>query len=89
MSKKLENWRKQVDILDGKILNLLVKRMSISSKIGRYKKGHNLPLFDKKRWGRVLESNLDKAKSLNLSKDFVKKLLTLIHKYSLELQKDS
>lgn len=87
MSKKLENWRKQVDILDEKILNLLAKRMDISLRIGRYKKEHNLPLFDKKRWSQILKSNLDKTESLNLSKDFVKKLLILIHGHSLKLQK--
>lgn len=87
MSKKLENWRKQINVLDGKILKLLAKRLDITSKIGRYKKEQNLSPLDKKRWNQVMKSNLDKAESLNLPEDFVKKLLNLIHRYSLRLQK--
>ena len=85
---KLENWRKQIDDVDEKILNLLAKRISIVKKIGNYKKQNNLSALDEKRWDRVLKLTLSKAELLNLSKDFIKKLLTLIHKYSLKIQNE-
>lgn len=88
MSDRLEDWRKQIDAIDEKMLNLLAKRVSLVRKIGQYKKEHHLFAFDERRWNKILTSNLLKAQSLNLSKNFVKKLFALIHKYSLVVQKD-
>ncbi len=88
MDIKLENWRKQIDIVDEKLLILLAKRMDIVRKIGKFKKEHQISLFDEKRWEKVEERNLIKAQTLRLSKYFVKNLLNLIHKYSINLQKE-
>ncbi len=87
MDKKLAGWRKQIDIQDEKMLEILAKRFEIIKKIGKLKKENNLPVLDKKRWQKVLMSNLDKAKKLDLPEDFVKKLLSLIHQYSLRSEK--
>lgn len=88
MNDKLDNWRKQIDAIDEKMLNLLAKRVSLARKIGQYKKEHHLSTFDKRRWNKILTFSLSKAESLNLSKNFVKKLFVLIHKYSLVIQND-
>ncbi len=88
MDIKLENWRKQIDIVDEKLLILLAKRMDIVRNIGKFKKEHQISLFDEKRWEKVEERNLIKAQTLRLSKYFVKNLLNLIHKYSINLQKE-
>ncbi len=87
MDKKLAGWRKQIDVQDEKMLEILAKRFEIIKKIGKIKKENNLPVLDKKRWQKVLMSNLDKAKKLDLPEDFVKKLLSLIHQYSSRLEK--
>lgn len=86
MNNKLDSWRKKIDALDGKIINLLAKRLEIVKKIGRYKKEHQLSPLDKKRWDKILEENSNLAKSHNLSADFIKKLFDIIHLYSLKLQ---
>lgn len=88
MDNTLENWRKQIDTIDQEILMLLAKRLNFAKKIGQYKKQHGLSPLDKQRWRSVLESNLGQAKSLNLSEDFIKRLFTIIHKYSLKAQKE-
>lgn len=85
---KLENWRKQIDAIDEKILELLSKRMSIVGRIGKYKKAQKLSAFDETRWKKILQSSLLKAQQLKLSKEFVKNILNLIHKYSLIIQKN-
>lgn len=89
MNDKLENWRKQIDELDEKILMLLAKRMDIAKRIGKLKREQDLSALDKVRWEKVLTSNLRKGEKLGLSKELVNKLLNLIHKHSLEVQKGS
>ncbi len=86
MKDNLDNWRKQIDVLDEKILIHLAKRMNISSKIGRFKKERGISTLDKKRWGQVLKSNLKQGGKLGFSREFINDLLKLIHKYSLEVQ---
>lgn len=87
MSKKLDNWRKQIDQLDEKVLNLLAKRTEIVRKIGKFKKEQNISAFDKNRWEQVLSANIKKGETLGLSKEFIRNLLHLIHKYCLKIQK--
>lgn len=84
----LKNWRKQINTIDKQILNLLARRLKLSQKIGQYKKEQKLPVLDQVRWTKVLKSNLDQAESLNLSKDFIRKIFTLIHKDSISIQKN-
>lgn len=86
--KKLEKWRKQIDALDKKLLNILGKRFNIVRQIGEYKKIKGIPPLDKKRWQTILKSQLSKARLYNLSKNFIKKLYNLIHKNSLEIEGD-
>lgn len=89
MDKKLEIWRKQINALDQDLIVSLAKRMNIVRKIGKLKKEHGLAPLDEKRWQEVLESNTLKAQKLGLSKDVIKKMYRLIHKYSLEIEKKS
>lgn len=83
----LENWRKRIDELDNQLIEIISQRMQIARKIGRHKKENNLPILDTKRRDKVMEKNISKADLLQLPKAFVKELFTLIHKYSLEIQK--
>lgn len=89
MNDKLETWRKQIDIIDTKVLTSLAKRMAIARKVGKFKKNQKISVFDKERWELILKSNLKKGKSLGLSEKFVKNLINLIHTYSIEIQKKS
>lgn len=89
MNDELEIWRKQIDIIDEKILRLLAKRVKVIKKIGLYKSRHNLPVLDQARWNQVLNSNLKKAQSLNLSRNFIRKILNIIHNYSLSIEKNN
>lgn len=89
MNEKLEDWRKQIDLLDKRVLTLLAKRAKIVRKIGRFKKEKSIPTIDKDRWNKLLASTLSKSDELGLSKDFTKKLYSLIHKYSVKIQKET
>lgn len=85
--KSLENWRKQIDTLDAKLLNILAERINVVKKIGKYKKAHDIRPLDQKRWQEVLRSKLAKGRSLNISEKFIKNLYRLIHDQSLEIEK--
>lgn len=85
--KSLEDWRKQIDILDEELLHVLAKRINIVRKIGKLKKARGIKLLDENRWQEILQSKLSKARSLNLPVDFIKKLYSLIHEYSLKIEK--
>lgn len=87
MNDRLTGWRSQIDILDKKILKLLAQRVNLVKKIGKYKKEHRLPVVDTQRWSMVLKLCCKEAESLNLSKDFIKKLFIVIYKYSVMTQK--
>jgi len=62
--------------------------MEITRKIGKFKKQQSLAILDEKRWQEMLKLNLTRAKSLHLSPAVVKKMLTLIHQYSVRVQKE-
>lgn len=89
MNKEIDNWRKQIDLLDEKVLSILAKRTKIVRKIGQLKKKQNIPVVDKKRWDKLISSLLSRSDSLGLSKEFIEKLFNIIHKYSIKTQKES
>lgn len=71
----LEKYRAEIDKVDTEIIQRLAKRFEIVKKIGEYKKKHNLPALDKKRWQEVLSSRIAFAKSLGLPEELIKKNL--------------
>ncbi|MCJ7804330.1 chorismate mutase [Patescibacteria group bacterium] len=89
MDELLKNWRKQINKLDGELLNILAKRINIVREIGKHKKTYGIPSLDEKRWQEVLQSKLSKARSLNIPEKFIEKLYNLIHEHSLEIENKS
>ncbi|MDR3366153.1 MAG: bifunctional 3-deoxy-7-phosphoheptulonate synthase/chorismate mutase type II [Prevotellaceae bacterium] len=85
---ELDAYRQQIDILDDTIFQSIAQRMSISQKIGRYKKDHNLMVLQLNRWEEILEKRSSLATAMGLSHEFAKRLLELIHEESINLQAD-
>lgn len=83
---KLDELRSQIDELDEKLLQIIAQRMNSARSIGQYKKTAGLAPLDTERWQSLLEAQLLKAESLNLSHAFITKLYELIHEYSLEIE---
>jgi chorismate mutase len=86
MDSTLERHRTVIDELDGQILELIAKRMQISSLIGEYKKKVNLRPFQADRWSMLIQDRIEKGESLSLDKDFVKRIFDIIHVESLKKQ---
>jgi chorismate mutase len=86
LRSKLDAYRQQIDILDDAIFQSIAQRMSISQKIGRYKKDHNLMVLQLNRWEEILEKRCGLATAMGLNYEFTKRLLELIHEESINLQ---
>ncbi|MDD3876198.1 MAG: chorismate mutase [Bacteroidales bacterium] len=84
--KQLEDLRNGIDIVDNQILNLLKQRMDIVEKIGLYKKEHKITVLQIKRWNSIINERLTLAEKLGLNKDYIEKMLKILHEASILLQ---
>jgi len=78
--------RVKIDDLDDKIIDIFEKRMNISEEIGRYKKEHNIAIFQSQRWGDILNKRLEMGVQKGLSNEFINKIFTAIHEESIDHQ---
>ncbi len=83
----LEQFRYQIDSVDQQIIELLARRKALVEKIALFKKDKNITVFQLKRWRHIVSSRLEFAESVRLDKDFIKSLLQLIHKDSIDIQR--
>ena len=78
--------RQQIDDCDHELLAVLARRMSVSREIGRFKKAQNLRVLQPARYQDMINARLDEANSLNLSRDFIERLIQAIHEESVRQQ---
>lgn len=82
----IEDLRARIDIIDDSLLDLMKKRMDISSRIGLYKKEHNVAIIQTSRWDAILETMLEKGRKLGLSEEFIRTTFSAIHEESVRIQ---
>ena len=82
----LQNFRKEIDVIDDELLNLIAKRMNVSEKIGEFKKEHRVAVLQMDRWKSVLEDHINKGVNLGLNEESVKEIFEIIHKDSIDRQ---
>jgi chorismate mutase len=83
---KLDNLRNKIDAIDGEILNLISKRLSIAQEIARYKAENKLPFLDLKRKKKMISDRTKKAKILGIPKSLIKEIYEIIHDASLKAE---
>lgn len=83
----LNNLRKKIDEIDENIISLLKKRFDIVGEIKKIKNENNISVIDGQRQKQLLDLRKSFAKKINISEEFIKKLFSLIHDYSVEIQK--
>lgn len=83
---QLTRLRKTIDEIDDELIMKLAKRMEIAEEIGRYKKENEVTILQVKRWEEIINKRIEMGKSMNLSEEFMKKLLQIIHKESIRKQ---
>lgn len=83
-NKSIDKLRKEIDVIDGKIVGLIEKRLMKIKKIGKIKKLNNQKINDKKREDEILKNVFKDSK---LSLIFIKKLYKVIFEESRRNQK--
>lgn len=85
---RLEELRNEIDSLDARLLELLVQRMSVSRKIGKYKDENNVTILQIRRWKKILRNQHEKGDLSGLSQEFIRKLFGAIHDESIRVQNE-
>lgn len=78
--------RREIDLIDDDLMQMLSARMHVAKKIGLFKKQNNITILQSNRWKEILGKSKLKAENLDLSPDFVEKIIKVIHDESIEVQ---
>ena len=85
MVESMLDFRRELDFVDRDLLVLLERRMEISKRIGKYKKSKGLLIENLNAEKRIIEEKIAKT---SLSKDFVRKIYSLISEESRRIQRE-
>ena len=86
MPEDLDFLRRDIDEIDEQLLTLIARRMDIAIEIGKFKKERKIPVLQTERYNEMLEARDNLAKSLSVDKEFVSKLMKIIHEESARIQ---
>jgi chorismate mutase len=84
----LSGLREKIDVIDYQLIDMLEHRFRLVDEIGQLKKSHNVTILQLERWKSIVESRLTYANQDNISRDFLLRVLQLIHKESIQRQND-
>ncbi len=82
----LERFRREIDGVDHRLIELLAKRKEIAEEIGRYKRERGLEIRDEKREAEVMDQRIQWATDLGVDRELTQRLFHLIVKTSREIQ---
>lgn len=85
-TESLAALRDQIDDLDNELLRLLSKRMRVSREIGHYKLEHGMPILQTQRYDHILTDRSSHGERMDMSGDFIKQVLEVIHSESIRQQ---
>lgn len=77
----LENYRKQIDEIDSRILELLGQRRQVALLVGAYKKANGLDIYAPEREKDIILSKTKLAEDYDLNTLFVQKIFREIVEY--------
>ncbi len=83
---KLDRLRKEIDILDDEIMNVLASRMKVAREIGMYKKENNMTILQTDRWNEILNKFVERGLQNGLTEEFITRIIKSIHDESIEQQ---
>ncbi len=83
---KLADLRKEIDKIDDLVIQKLAERMSITQKIGEFKRDNKVTILQVGRWDEIMSKRTAFAKALKLDVNFTEKFLELVHGESIRRQ---
>ncbi|WP_300382303.1 chorismate mutase [Clostridium sp.] len=83
----LEQYRKEIDLIDKELITLFERRMDVVKKVGNYKKENNLEILNSKREEEIIEKNINNLVNKDY-KDIGREFFENIMKLSRELQEN-
>ena len=83
---ELEILRKQIDLFDNELMEVLENRMDVVTKIGEYKLKKNVTILQSKRWDEIITKRIKQGNNIGLSDEFISLLFKGIHQESINLQ---
>jgi len=84
--KKLTDLRKEINLLDHQLIELLADRMDVVENIGKVKKESNVAILQRSRWQEVIQKMINEGSEKELSSDFIEKVFKAIHQESIQHQ---
>jgi chorismate mutase len=78
--------RTQIDEIDSEIIKLLSHRMELVEEIGTIKHKNRMTILQMERWKEVIESRLALGDVAGLERNFLLKILQIIHEEALRIQ---
>lgn len=83
---KLAQLRNTIDEVDEELMNVLKKRIQVIEEIGKYKKEHQITIFQLERWQEILRTRGQWADKMGISRQHIEKLCQLLHEESIRVQ---
>lgn len=83
---ELAGLRGEIDDIDAELLQLLARRMEVSTRIGEYKKQNNVTVVQMDRWKQILSDHIAVGDSLGLDQELVNVVFEAIHQASIRRQ---
>ena len=78
--------RKELDLIDNAIIDILADRMTIAEAIGRLKHKENVAILQSGRWADILSAMIQTGADKGLSREFVEEIFKAIHVESINIQ---
>ena len=82
----LLEYRFQIDEIDDQLMSLIKQRFKITGKVGKWKKEHNISIFQQNRYDEILKKNEVRSKRYDLPIDLINSIFNIIHEKSVEQQ---
>lgn len=82
----LEDFRRQIDDLDDRLIDILAARMEVAREIGQLKKENGMQVLQPDRYNSLIRNRVEAASAIGLDADFIKRILAEIHQESVRQQ---
>ncbi len=83
---EIEVLRKEIDSIDDELVNIIARRMQVSRTIGRYKREHNITVFQKDRYEQIRNRLKALAAECGVDEDCIMAVFEAIHDHSVKSQ---